>query len=113
MPAGGPDRGLQAASPQSLRGSDTDRSLERRKIGGFKRPPKEVKHWLDAVGVWTQQQDSRMFAWRIDTDVTESLVGSDEKPALILDGLPNQGITPTTHLLFHNRLRVIEASLPQ
>ena len=113
MPAGGPDRGLQPASPQALRGSDTERSLERRKIGGFKHPSKEVKHWLDAVGVWTQQQNSRMFARWIDTDVTETLVGSDEKPAFILDGLPNRGIAPTTHLLLHNRPSVIEASLPQ
>jgi len=54
-----------------------------------------------------------MFTWWIDANVTESLVGSNEKPAFILDGLPNQGIAPTTHLLCHNRLRVIEASLPQ
>jgi hypothetical protein len=27
-----------------------------------------------------------MFAWWIDTDVAESLVGSDEEPAFILDG---------------------------
>jgi hypothetical protein len=87
MPSDG--SGLQPATPQSLRGSDTERPLERRKVGGVKSSSKEIKYWLNAVGVWTQQQNSRMFAWRIDTDVAESLVGSDEETAFILDGLPN------------------------
>jgi len=54
-----------------------------------------------------------MFAWWIDTNVAESLVGCDEEPAFILDGLPNRGIAPATHLLFHNRLRVTKADLSQ
>jgi hypothetical protein len=86
--------GLEPATPQSFRCSDTERSLERRQIGGCKGQPKEIQHWLGAIGIWTQQQNSRMFARRIDTDVAESLVGSDEETAFILDGLPNRRIAP-------------------
>jgi hypothetical protein len=43
----------------------------------------------------------------------ESLVGSNEEPAFILDSLPNRGIDPATHPLLHNRLRVVEAGFSQ
>jgi hypothetical protein len=71
----------------------------------------QINDGTNPIFIWTKQQNTRVFAWRVCLYVSKTFIGGDEQSVFFLNGFPERGVFPSTHLLVNYAYRIIAVIL--